>query len=892
MGTPATRWPAMMTVRSIAADGVGDYADYLDSKTVAPDRGDYYLGRDGEPVEAAGRWLTRPDALEALGVDTAAAVRREDLVALMQGRRPGTEEFLRAAGPTGSRNAGVDVVLSAPKSVSVAWALAGTEQRAAIEAVHQQAVQRTFAFIQATVPLTTERAGDRNAPTTARDLHAAEFRHSTARGLHGRVPDPQLHSHLVVTSVTRKDGKIAAVRDRAMYRAAREGGAYYRAALAEGLARAGYDIEAGTGRHGRYFELARVDEAAREAFSGRGKEIQRLIHQLEAREGRRPSHQELQLIKVSSRQGKTPHTTRDLTDAWKQTAREHRQQPVRPRARPRDFSDTDPQWGQRVERDLTRERATFAVRELRATALEQAAGTLSPDTALRRVHELIVAGRLIALENRKLTTRTLRRLELSITENTQAMSRPSDDRSPAAERILTAARDQVSERLGAPMSHEQERALRALTGPERIAALEGQAGTGKGVVIDAVARAERFSGRRVLGVALAGATAQRLGEDSPALSGHTTTIASLLARHDQSGQELDAQTTVVLDEAGMVDTPTLAALVGAAHDCGAKLIAVGDGKQLPAIGPGGMFDQLTKAASKATLATVRRTQDADERRAWRALRSGSPARALAHYLARDQLHLEKSRDQALLAAASRYHELSQQHGITRVALMSDGPTSEIDRLNARVQHLRAERGELTGQPVTLTSTDGPSYALRAGDLVVWRQIQRIPGDARIENGTRGIITTTRPQHDEVEVSLVGSKRTVTITGQDDLDGLRLGYAQHLVRQQGATVDRAVAVTGGWQTSREASYVQASRARQGIDWHIAKDQLGEAGTDTERLQRLADRMTKSQAKTPSIVHRDGPPPIDLIAGANLLHHALPDIALRPRPAAAPDRSVER
>ncbi len=54
-----------------------------------------------------------------------------------------------------------------------------------------------------------------------------------------------------------------------------------------------------------------------------------------------------------------------------------------------------------------------------------------------------------------------------------------------------------------------------MTGPERIAVLIGPAGTGKGVVIDAAARAEQIAGREVLGVAVSGSTAERLGIGQP-----------------------------------------------------------------------------------------------------------------------------------------------------------------------------------------------------------------------------------------------------------------------------------------------------------------------------------------------------------------------------------------
>jgi hypothetical protein len=45
----------MMTAGSISSDSSAAYAEYLDAKARAPERGDYYLGRDGLPAEAPGR---------------------------------------------------------------------------------------------------------------------------------------------------------------------------------------------------------------------------------------------------------------------------------------------------------------------------------------------------------------------------------------------------------------------------------------------------------------------------------------------------------------------------------------------------------------------------------------------------------------------------------------------------------------------------------------------------------------------------------------------------------------------------------------------------------------------------------------------------------------------
>ena len=95
------------------------------------------------------------------------------------------------------------------------------------------------------------------------------------------------------------------------------------------------------------------------------------------------------------------------------------------------------------------------------------------------------------------------------------------------------------------------------------------------------------------------------------------------------------------------------------------------------------------------------------------------------------------------------------------------------------------------------------------------------------------------------VTLDGSQRKVQLAGED-LDSLRLAYAQHVYRQQGATVERSVVLTGGWQTSKETAYVEATRARHGTDWFIARDDLGSEGQDPQRITRLAQRHALKQS----------------------------------------------
>jgi ATP-dependent exoDNAse (exonuclease V) alpha subunit len=323
---------------------------------------------------------------------------------------------------------------------------------------------------------------------------------------------------------------------------------------------------------------------------------------------------------------------------------------------------------------------------------------------------------------------------------------------------------------------------------------------------------------------------------------------------------------------------------------GAKLIAVGDGKQLPSIGPGGMFDRLTGHAPTVELETIHRTTDPQEQRAWQALRAGEPERAMAHYKAQGRLHVADTRDQAAENAVQAWAKLTREVGIGKVALIADSSNKEIDRLNARAQHLRAQRGELGPDELPLSSVH---YGLRQGDHVAFIAQHRPRGQPRVENGTRGQVTNI-DQDGTLTLTLDGSDRRLQLAYQD-AESLRLAYAQHVYRQQGATVDRSVVLTGGWQTSKETAYVQATRARKGTDWYLARDQLGEEGQDPDRITRLAGRMTRSRAHTPSVIHREIPgPSCDPSRDPLRLNRLIPHVGKLMRTPArdAPDHDIGR
>jgi conjugative relaxase-like TrwC/TraI family protein len=195
----------MQTTHKIGGDAADGYAAYLTSTSY---RGDYYTPQaDGEvgtgaPVTAQSRWHGSPAMLARLGLSPEHPVERDELRALMRGVSPLDGRELRAAGGNGTRVAGIDLTFSAPKSVSALWAVSGPYERAQIEAAHARAVAGTIARIEREVDLVRTRGRDELRWHRAERVLAAEFVHTSSRLTRdqerGGVPDPQLHSHVVV----------------------------------------------------------------------------------------------------------------------------------------------------------------------------------------------------------------------------------------------------------------------------------------------------------------------------------------------------------------------------------------------------------------------------------------------------------------------------------------------------------------------------------------------------------------------------------------------------------------------------------------------------------------------------------------------------------------------
>lgn len=144
--------------------------------------------------------------------------------------------------------AGFDLTFSAPKSVSVAWAVADETQSQLLEAAHERAITATIAWLEDEVIRTRTGAGGVAFHATA-GLLATRFRHWESR-----EGDPQLHDHVVISNkvklVDAGREKWLTIDSRSLFKATMNASSVYNRALADELKGLGVELRRHTTRSG------------------------------------------------------------------------------------------------------------------------------------------------------------------------------------------------------------------------------------------------------------------------------------------------------------------------------------------------------------------------------------------------------------------------------------------------------------------------------------------------------------------------------------------------------------------------------------------------------------------------------------------------------------------
>ena len=323
---------------------------------------------------------------------------------------------------------------------------------------------------------------------------------------------------------------------------------------------------------------------------------------------------------------------------------------------------------------------------------------------------------------------------------------------------------------------------------------------------------------------------QRRGGDLQAVRRIAAAQATLL--EEQAKWRLQPGQLLIIDEASLAGTLALDDLQQQAITAGAKVLLVGDHRQLTAVDAGGAFGLLAERGRRSELRSLWRFRHRWEAGATRRLRHGDPE-VFDEYERHDRVHAGAA--ETMLEAAYVGWQASELAG--QASLLVAGDTHTVEALNTRAHEDRVATGLVSAEGVAL----GPAGArgeVGVGDRVVTRRNNRnlaVPGHGHVRNGslwtvvaaaTDGSLTVSPANRHVTHGCEPNPASLVTLPAEYVAEHVDLGYATTAHRAQGLTVDTCHTLVGPG-VSREALYVAMTRGREANIAYVATDAVDPA-----------------------------------------------------------------
>ncbi len=766
-----------------------------------------------------------PELAEALGFVPGQVIDADSLGHILAGRRADGEplpvqmqnrdvtSYGRAEDGDGKvrhRVAYLDLTLSAPKSLSVAWAFAETEaERNSLLQAHRTARDETLRYVEEQIVRARLGSGGRDGTEPARAAWIT-VDHFTARPTQeatrtdpttGEVftelrslrvaGDPALHSHSLVPNLVATDsGRFASLDTAAFHGRIHEFGAVYQAVLGRELRAIGVDVELDLRTN--MARLPAIPEHVVEEFSKRSREGEKAARALAAGEGREwdsmTPEQQAAFNKAgthNTRQDKETNTP-DM-DAWREQAArigwEHRSvvtgtAPTRDRTERMDHADRE---GLPHLADMLSKRAVIGQGEARLAAARGfiAAGIEGTDDIGSMMKRWAAGGvqqdgqwtKLLWKEVERGTVRMTTELHRDQEAELIALAqRAVADRSHALAPAEIAAAVGRSD-VGFQGEHgEAQRATVETLGTDGgLGVMIGAAGVGKTrAVLPPLVAAWQERGLEVWGVAQAWRQAKEL-EEAGVGHFHTRALQPFLDGVHEGRTPLGRNSVVVLDELGQIGTRQLLDLLRLREDRGFKLVALGDDKQAQSIEAGPVIDLLRRAIGEdripQILTTVRQLTE-EERTIAGLFRDGRVAEAIdtkreagTAELAPGGYRDAVERVADLYEQRRRATEDQPGYRIT-ISAPTNVDAREISRV---VRERRRVMGEVGPDLISLSATDGRGTGYTV-DLAVGDKV-------RLFARTRGMFTDAQGRRKSASVGDNGS--VLVVEKVDRHEGLTL-----------------------------------------------------------------------------------------------------------------------
>jgi len=347
---------------------------------------------------------------------------------------------------------------------------------------------------------------------------------------------------------------------------------------------------------------------------------------------------------------------------------------------------------------------------------------------------------------------------------------------------------------------------------QNFSIIQGRAGVGKSYVLDSIRTAHEASGYRVLGLAPTHKVAMDLKEDG---FQEAKTCHAFLFAYKNNRETLNSNTLVVVDEAGMLGTELSVELFHAIKTSNAKLVLVGDNRQLSAVQQRGTFGLLAERYGAVELSEVRRQTIGWQKAVSEDFSKGDIKNAVQGLQENKAISWATTKEESLSDLLKDWgkESLINPQG-TRLILAQKN--IDVDALNHGARDILRGQGRLGDLEVTCMTQRG-RMSFAEGDRIHFTKTDKAQG---LMNGTFGTIEKVNPETKKISV-LLDNKERKEVDPQS-YDGLRHGYAATVYKAQGATLDQ-VYVLHSNTTTQSTSYVALTRQTSSLSLYVSKEE---------------------------------------------------------------------
>ncbi len=495
---------------------------------------------------------------------------------------------------------GWDLTFSAPKSVSILSEVYGYKD---IRQAHLNAVKKALEYIQSNAAITRLKEGDTISHVNTENSIFATFTHDVSREL-----DPQLHTHSIMINATHTKNGWRSLSTEKLFELPKRGGMVYRSALAVELNKLGYKLR--NHRSGpEFFEIDGVPQSLIDDFSERSKQIKAYFKNKSLAYDPKLAKQ----IALITRRAKSSVDRDELTQAWKKRL-ENLDLKVKADRSNRKIDNSDSTERSKMVRRIVRKSIrhhlekdmSFKSIDVGKTAQQMSLGQIYYNEIEDEINRLIDNKYLqeapYHTDNKSQPLWTTKKMKNMERELVDFIGRNKDTHSPLVAET-TAKRFLQKQGLN---DQQLNALLKAVNSKDRAFAIQGDPGVGKTYTLNSYRKLLNKQGYDVIGLA---PTYQATNELTSSLQIPGMTVDRFLV--DPKSAKLgtpNSRQVWFVDESSMLSIDKMNTLLDRAEKQDARVLLVGDHKQLEAVGAGRAFYQLQREGLETALIDKRMRQ--------------------------------------------------------------------------------------------------------------------------------------------------------------------------------------------------------------------------------------------------------------------------------------------